>query len=179
MCSCSSSLEKHHMKTSVPTVYEMIIVTWILLSKKQILDPSCCKIRQVPVNKLVWGIGEVWRFWMIPNWSQMSMSDSLKYSGLICYHSEPSDVFYSPYQFLGWDFFCRFLQQGGSRCCTLFARKILIYASKQGTELKFRQIAILCSVADFHPNCRHGRRRHHRRRRRRHCHHRHRRKTRA
>ena len=33
------------------------------------------------------------------------MSDSLKYSGLICYHSEPSDVFYSPYQFLGWDFF--------------------------------------------------------------------------
>ena len=34
--------------------------------------------------------------------------------GPIWYHSEPSDVPYSPNQFLGWDFFCRFLQQDGS-----------------------------------------------------------------
>ena len=39
--------------------------------------------------------------------------------GSIWYHSEPSIVPYSPNQFLGWDFFCRFLQQTGSRlCCT-------------------------------------------------------------
>ena len=34
--------------------------------------------------------------------------------GPIWYHSEPSDVPYSPNQFLGWDFFCCFLQQTGS-----------------------------------------------------------------
>ena len=34
--------------------------------------------------------------------------------GPIWYHSEPSDVPYSTNQFLGWDFFCRFLQQDGS-----------------------------------------------------------------
>ena len=35
--------------------------------------------------------------------------------GPIWYHLEPSDVPYSPNQFLGWDFFCRFLQQDGSK----------------------------------------------------------------
>ena len=35
--------------------------------------------------------------------------------GSIWYHSEPSDVPYSPNQFLGWDFFCHFLQQDSSR----------------------------------------------------------------
>ena len=34
--------------------------------------------------------------------------------GLIWYHSETSDVPYSPNQFLGWEFFCRFLWQTGS-----------------------------------------------------------------
>ena len=34
--------------------------------------------------------------------------------GPIWYHKEPSNVPYSPNQFLGWDFFCRFLQQGSS-----------------------------------------------------------------
>ena len=34
--------------------------------------------------------------------------------GPIWYHSEPSDVPYFPYQFFGWDFFCRFLQQDSS-----------------------------------------------------------------
>ena len=32
----------------------------------------------------------------------------------IWYDSEPSDVPYCPNQFLGWVFFCRFLQQDGS-----------------------------------------------------------------
>ena len=32
----------------------------------------------------------------------------------IWYHSEPLDVPYSPNQFLGWDFFCCFLQQDSS-----------------------------------------------------------------
>ena len=34
--------------------------------------------------------------------------------GTIRYLSEPSDVPYSPKQFLGWDFCCCFLQQTGS-----------------------------------------------------------------
>ena len=34
---------------------------------------------------------------------------------MIWYHLEPSDVPYSPNQFLGWELFCRFLQQDGSR----------------------------------------------------------------
>ena len=36
------------------------------------------------------------------------------HSGPIWYHSGPTDVPYSPNQFLGWDFFCRFIQQTGS-----------------------------------------------------------------
>ena len=40
--------------------------------------------------------------------------DTRAHLGPIWYHSEPSDVPYSPNQFLGWDFFCCFLQQGGS-----------------------------------------------------------------
>ena len=35
--------------------------------------------------------------------------------GPILYHSEPSHVTYSPNQFFGWDFFCRFLQQDSSK----------------------------------------------------------------
>ena len=97
-----------------------------------ILEPSCCKKRQkkIPTKKLVWGIEGVWRIWIIPNWSKNSTSDPLK--GSIWYHSEPSYVPYSPNQFLGWDFFCRFLQQTGSRktqklqsrCPHYYARKI-------------------------------------------------------
>ena len=35
--------------------------------------------------------------------------------GPIWYHSKPSDVPYFQNQFLGWDFFCCFLQQGSSK----------------------------------------------------------------
>ena len=48
---------------------------------------------------------------MIRNWSEMSMNDPLDHLGSIWYHSESSDVPYSPNQFLGWDFFCSFLRQ--------------------------------------------------------------------
>ena len=34
--------------------------------------------------------------------------------GPIWHHSEPSNIPYSPNQFLGWDFSCRFLQQDSS-----------------------------------------------------------------
>ena len=34
--------------------------------------------------------------------------------GPIWYHSKPSDVPYSPNQFLGWDLFCRLLQKDSS-----------------------------------------------------------------
>ena len=42
----------------------------------------------------------------------MSMRDPQNQSGSILCHSEPLEV--SPNQFLGWDFFCRLLQQTGS-----------------------------------------------------------------
>ena len=42
------------------------------------------------------------------------MSDPLNHLGSIWYHSEPLEVPYFPNQFLGLDFFCRFLQQTGS-----------------------------------------------------------------
>ena len=51
---------------------------------------------------------------MTPNWSQMSMSDPLNHLVSIWYYSEPSDIPYSPNQFLALDFFCHFLQQDGS-----------------------------------------------------------------
>ena len=46
----------------------------------------------------------------------MSMNDPHNDLGSIWYHSEsePSDVPYYPNQFLGWAFFCRFLQQDDS-----------------------------------------------------------------
>ena len=43
------------------------------------------------------------------------MSYPLNHLGSIWYHSEFSDIPYSLNQFLGWDFFCRFLQQEGSK----------------------------------------------------------------
>ena len=45
----------------------------------------------------------------------MSTSDPLNHYGSIWYHSRPSYVPYSPNQFLGLDFFVRFLQQDGSK----------------------------------------------------------------
>ena len=42
------------------------------------------------------------------------MSDPLNHLVSIWYYSEPLEVPYSPNQFLGWDFFCSFLQQTGS-----------------------------------------------------------------
>ena len=48
------------------------------------------------------------------------------YVGPILYHSELSDVPNSPNQFLSWEFFCRFLQQDGSK--TLQQLKFLTYS---------------------------------------------------
>ena len=55
--------------------------------------------------------------------------------GPIWYHSEPSDVPYSPNQFLGWDFFCRFLQQDGSSLWNLLIKgptKNMVYSDLEG-----------------------------------------------
>ena len=41
------------------------------------------------------------------------------YLGPIWYHSEPSDVPNFPNQFLGWDFFCHFLQRDSSKSSLL------------------------------------------------------------
>jgi len=45
--------------------------------------------------------------------------------GSIWYHSEPSDVPYSPIQFPALDSFCRFLQQDGSNGINKESRKRL------------------------------------------------------
>ena len=55
---------------------------------------------------------------MTPNWLKGFTHAHL---GPILYHSEPSNVPSSPNQFLGWDFFCRFLQQDGSRSVAALA----------------------------------------------------------
>ena len=39
------------------------------------------------------------------NDTKLILNDSLNHLGSIWYHSEPSDLPYSPNQFLGWDFF--------------------------------------------------------------------------
>ena len=52
---------------------------------------------------------------MIPNWSKMIKWVTYAHLRPIWYLSEPSDVPYSPNQFLGWNFFCCFLQQTGFR----------------------------------------------------------------
>ena len=43
------------------------------------------------------------------------MSDPLYHLGSIWYHLENVEVPYSVNQFLGWDFFCRFLEETGSK----------------------------------------------------------------
>jgi hypothetical protein len=49
------------------------------------------------------------------------MSDAFNHLGSIWYHSEPSDIPNSQNQFLGWDFFCHFLQQDSSSFCNFMA----------------------------------------------------------
>ena len=50
--------------------------------------------------------------------------------GPIWYHSEPSDVRYSPNQFLGCDFFCRYIHQDGSRKTFILAPQNKLYLIK-------------------------------------------------
>jgi hypothetical protein len=51
--------------------------------------------------------------------------------GPIWYYSEPSDIPNSPNPYLGWEFFCRLLQQGGSSSCSkLFHFFFITYKKK-------------------------------------------------
>ena len=52
----------------------------------------------------------------------MSMSDPLNNLGSILYHSKSLEVPYSSKQYLDRDFFCHFLQQGGSIFCMYLLR---------------------------------------------------------
>ena len=58
--------------------------------------------KNVPTKKLVWGIRDIWRFWMIPNWSMGDLFNNLE---SIWYHSEPLEVSYSKTSFLVGTFF--------------------------------------------------------------------------
>ena len=55
---------------------------------------------------------------MIPNRSKWLRVVTHAHLGPIWYHSEHSDFQYSPNQYHGWEFFCRFLQQTGSSLFT-------------------------------------------------------------
>ena len=71
--------------------------------------------KKVLTKKLVWGIGNVWRFWIIPNWSLMirwGHSCSFRTS-LLLFRTFRCPLFPKPVSWLG--LFCRFLQQDGSR----------------------------------------------------------------
>ena len=50
-------------------------------------------------------MGDAWNFWMIPNWPKIVKGVTHAHLVPIWYDSEPSDIPYSPNQFLGWDFF--------------------------------------------------------------------------
>ena len=56
------------------------------------LKPFCYKKWQKSPCPKYRGIGDVGRFWMIPSWSSMSMSDHLNNFGSIWCHSKPSEV---------------------------------------------------------------------------------------
>jgi hypothetical protein len=62
--------------------------------------------------------------------------------GPIWYHSEPSDVTYSPNQFLGWDFFCHFLQQDSSSWVKFKQRMILYISSICNTDFALRIVSL-------------------------------------
>ena len=64
--------------------------------------------------------------------------------GPIWYHSEPPDVPYCPNQFLGWDFFYRFLQQTSSRHI-LFCMVLTFLLPKQSKKLQWLLIFMLQS----------------------------------
>ena len=59
---------------------------------------------------MVWRIGDMIDTKLVLNEHEWLFN----HLGSIWYHSEPLEVPYFPNQFLGWDFFCHFLQQTGS-----------------------------------------------------------------
>ena len=90
---------------------------------------------------------------MTPNCSLMSMSYPLNHLGSIWYHSEPSDDPYSLNQFLGWEFFGRFLQQAGSRISNNFSSSTELSHGYFKTP-SFRERAIVLKVLFcILPNC--------------------------
>ena len=72
---------------------------------------------------MVWGIGHAWRFWMIEGVTHA-------YLGPIWYHSEPSDIPYSPSEFLGWDFFAVSYSKIALKWCPNFDTSLLHQFSK-------------------------------------------------
>jgi hypothetical protein len=62
--------------------------------------------------------------------------------GTIWYHSEPLDIPYFPNQFLGWDFFCHFLQQDSSSWVKFKQRMILYISSICNTDFALRIVSL-------------------------------------
>ena len=83
-----------------------------------LLELFCYKTRQKKSQPRNW-FGK-WGTYENSEWYQIDPYCMMKgvthaHWGSIRYHSESSDVPYSRNQFFGWDFFCHFLQQDGSR----------------------------------------------------------------
>ena len=73
--------------------------------------------------------------------------------GPIWYHSESSDVPYSQNQFLGWDFFCSFLHQDGSKklaeiVCIIHPEFFINLKVEKSYILKQVYAPNLCSLAE-------------------------------
>ena len=82
---------------------------WCMKHSFRLLEPVCCKKWPKSPNQET-GLGNMGHLKILKD-TKLVLN-----SGSIWYHSEPLEVPYSPNQFLGWDFFCRFLQQTtGSR----------------------------------------------------------------
>jgi hypothetical protein len=67
------------------------------------LEPSCCKKRQKSPNQET-DLGNREHLKVL-NDTKLVLNDPLNHLGSIWYHSEPSDVPYSPNQFLALNFF--------------------------------------------------------------------------
>ena len=82
-----------------------------ILRSCMLIEPVCYKKRQKSSWPVIGELGDIWRFWMIPNWSYMEHEWPLNHLGSIWYHSEPSDVRYSENHLRPISWFGLFLQR--------------------------------------------------------------------
>ena len=90
--------------------HELFLFSWIsyhLMGMNQ-LEPPCCKKRPKKYQYQETGLGNRGHLKVLKD-TKIIKGVIHVYLGPIWYHSEPSDIPYSPNQFLGWDIFLPFL----------------------------------------------------------------------